>query len=204
MSVHESLGLIPADAMFIEQRRRALRRYINMVVNHPVLKDDGALNVFLSESNFEAWRKRTRVSAEEESASKRLNAAEEMAIPADLDEKLGTMREHLPALIASYQKVVGLAERALSRLQAAAADASRLAISVQAIGEETPKCCHKHGCDLCRGVAKGLGDISEGWSGWAEVAVHRVTMSLESVESLKAQRDLHLAFRDLFVRHDSE
>lgn len=28
-----------------------------MIVNHPVMKDDGALNVFLTEPNFEGWRK---------------------------------------------------------------------------------------------------------------------------------------------------
>lgn len=53
-----------------------------------MIRDDGALNVFMSELDFEAWRKRSKVSTEEESASKRLNPAQEMAIPSDLEEKL--------------------------------------------------------------------------------------------------------------------
>jgi sorting nexin-8 len=52
------------------------------------MRDDGALNVFMTEPNFEAWRKRVKVSTEEESSSKRLTPAQEMAIPADLEEKL--------------------------------------------------------------------------------------------------------------------
>lgn len=80
--------LIAADAIFLEQRRKGLQRFLNAVVNHPVIRDDGALNVFMSEPNFEAWRKRMKVSTEEESASKRLNSAQEMAIPSDLEEKL--------------------------------------------------------------------------------------------------------------------
>lgn len=57
-------------------------------MNHPVIRDDGALNVFMTEPSFEAWRKRVKVSTDEESMSKRLNLAQEMAIPADLEEKL--------------------------------------------------------------------------------------------------------------------
>jgi hypothetical protein len=79
---------LPADANFLEQRRKGLKRFINSVVNHPVIKDDGALNVFLVEPHFEAWRKRTKVSLDEESASKKLNPAQEMGIPSDLDDKL--------------------------------------------------------------------------------------------------------------------
>jgi sorting nexin-8 len=76
------------DAAFLETRRKGLQRFVNALVNHPVIRDDGALNVFMSEPNFEAWRKRVKVSTDEESASKRLNPAQEMAIPADLEEKL--------------------------------------------------------------------------------------------------------------------
>jgi len=52
------------------------------------MRDDGALTVFMTEPSFEAWRKRVKVSTEEESFSKRLTPAQEMAIPADLEEKL--------------------------------------------------------------------------------------------------------------------
>jgi sorting nexin-8 len=194
-------------------RRRALRRFINMIVNHPVMKDDGALNVFLTHTDFEAWRKRTKVSTEEESASKQLNPAQEMAIPADLEEKLGVLRDHLPSMLASYQKLVILAERSLGRLQAAAAD----------VAEEMPTCCYRNtpgggACSLCSGVARGFGEVGESWTRVAEEGEKRVSVLpaivelksqagvilLNSIEALKTQRDLYLAFRDLFARHDRE
>jgi sorting nexin-8 len=56
--------------------------------NHPILKDDGLLAVFLTEPSFETWRKHTPVSLEEESTSKRVDRVEEMSIPSDLEEKL--------------------------------------------------------------------------------------------------------------------
>jgi sorting nexin-8 len=56
--------------------------------NHPVIKDDGLLAVFLTEPSFETWRKHASISVEEESASKRVDRVEEMTIPSDLEEKL--------------------------------------------------------------------------------------------------------------------
>lgn len=53
-----------------------------------MIKDDGLLAVFLTEPSFETWRKHSSVSVEEESASKRIDRIEEMAIPSDLEEKL--------------------------------------------------------------------------------------------------------------------
>ncbi|WVQ93322.1 hypothetical protein IAU59_000390 [Kwoniella sp. CBS 9459] len=200
---------IGPDASFLESRRKALRRFINFVVNHPVMKDDGALNVFLTEPNFEAWRKRTKVSTDEESLSKKLNPAQEMAIPADLEEKLGNLRDHLPTIMGSYQKLVVLAERGLARLQAQMGDASRMALGIQSVGETVGKCCFRcapggngEGCSLCEGVGRGLGDVGESWTRVAEETEKRVAVITRHIEALKTQRDLYLSFRDLFVRHD--
>ncbi|WRT68941.1 uncharacterized protein IL334_005923 [Kwoniella shivajii] len=199
---------IGADATFLESRRKALRRFINFVVNHPVLKDDGALNVFLTEPSFESWRKRTKVSTEEESSSKKLNPAQEMAIPSDLDEKLGILRGNLPVILGSYQKLVVLAERGLARLQVHSGDSSRIAMSLQSIGETINKSCFRclpennQGCSLCQGVSNGLGEIGESWTRAAEEDEKRVTVITKHIESLKSTRDLYLSFRDLYIRHD--
>lgn len=56
--------------------------------NHPIIKDDGLLQVFLTEPSFEHWRKQASISYEEESASKRVDQVEEMSIPSDLEDKL--------------------------------------------------------------------------------------------------------------------
>ena len=56
--------------------------------NHPIIKEDGLLAVFLTEPSFETWRKHASLSLEEESVSKRVDSVEEMSIPSDLEEKL--------------------------------------------------------------------------------------------------------------------
>ncbi|WVW79221.1 hypothetical protein I302_101187 [Kwoniella bestiolae CBS 10118] len=205
------------DASFLEARRKALKRFINFVVNHPVIKDDGALNVFLTEGSFESWRKRTKVNTDEESSSKKLNTAQEMAIPSDLDEKLGILRDNLPSILNSYQKLVLLSEKFLIRLINHSADSSRLSLSVRSIGESLNKSCFRctnstndrgtvntggESCSLCQGVSKGLDDVGESWIRIAEETERRVTAITDHIESLKSTRDLYLSFRDLFIRHE--
>ena len=56
--------------------------------NHPIIKEDHLLGVFLTEPSFEMWRKQSSVSLDEESSSKRVDRVEEMTIPSDLEEKL--------------------------------------------------------------------------------------------------------------------
>jgi sorting nexin-8 len=79
---------IGPDEYFLEQRRKGLTRAINFVVNHPIIKDDGLLAVFLTEPSFETWRKHSAVTLDEESVSKRVDRIEEMTIPSDLEDKL--------------------------------------------------------------------------------------------------------------------
>lgn len=56
--------------------------------NHPIIKEDGVLAIFLTEPSFENWRKHNAISYDEESVSKRVDRVEEMAIPSDLEAKL--------------------------------------------------------------------------------------------------------------------
>ena len=63
-------------------------RFLNYVINHPIIRDDGILTAFLTESSFDQWRKHTSVALDEESTGKRVDRVEEMAIPSDLDDKL--------------------------------------------------------------------------------------------------------------------
>jgi sorting nexin-8 len=97
-----------------------LTRFLTFVVNHPILREDGVLGAFLSEPSFEDWRRRTSISAEEESASKRVDKAEEMSIPSDLEEKLAHVRGKVNTLIDHWQKICIFAERMAKRRESAA------------------------------------------------------------------------------------
>lgn len=173
----------------------------------------------MTEPNFEAWRKRVKVATDDESVSKKLDSAAEMRIPSDLDEKLGVMRESLPLLLEGHTKLVVLAEKSLKRIEAASGDQSRIAMTLATLGERHPESCWRcagqeagrgggiggNGCDLCKGVGRGLGAIGEAWAREGEESDKRVkALTTGSLEALKVQRDLYIAFRDLLGRHDSE
>ncbi|KAF8892286.1 hypothetical protein BD779DRAFT_1610403 [Infundibulicybe gibba] len=111
---------IGPDDHFLEQRRRGLARSLSFVINHPIIKEDGLLAVFLTEPAFETWRKHTPISLDEESASKRVDRIEEMSIPSDLEDKLATVRARLNSLIEQWQRICILAERIIKRREAAA------------------------------------------------------------------------------------
>ena len=68
--------------------------------NHPVIKEDGLLAIFLTEPSFESWRKHSSISYEEESVSKRVDRVEEMSIPSDLEDKLALV---IPAHLTQNQ-----------------------------------------------------------------------------------------------------
>ncbi|KAL4065857.1 hypothetical protein V8B97DRAFT_1932324 [Scleroderma yunnanense] len=261
---------VQPDAAFLEQRRKGLARFLNAVINHPVIKEDGLLAIFLSEPSLETWRKHTAISLEEESASKRVDGIEEMSIPSDLEEKLAIVRGKLNPLIEQWQRICVLAERMIKRRESAAvrvpsslrrtylpahftfplfsstlpldidpstgrvdgpasstasllsvsmlsmrtthsdvdmsddqADLARLTNVLRAIVEVNERCWRGDECELCDGVRQGLGHVAEHTQHQSDLLEQRTHSLLNStLESLKSQRDLYIAMRDLFVRHD--
>ncbi|KAF8524191.1 hypothetical protein JB92DRAFT_3081791 [Gautieria morchelliformis] len=194
---------IGPDANFLEQRRRGLARWINFVINHPVIRDDGLLSVFLSEPSFDEWRKYTSISMDEESASKRLDRVEEMAIPSDLEDKLTLVRNKLNLLIEHWQRICLITERLVKRRESASADLSRMTMTLNALVEGNGECWRGEECELCGGVRTGLGIVARRASVAADSEEQRTRMmSMSTLEALKAQRDLYIATRDFFSRHD--
>ncbi|TFK39780.1 hypothetical protein BDQ12DRAFT_711883 [Crucibulum laeve] len=258
---------IGPDEHFLEQRRRGLLRALNFVINHPIIKDDGVLAVFLTEPSFEAWRKHASVSLDEESASKRVDRIEEMTIPSDLEEKLAVVRGKLNPLIEQWQRICILAERIIKRREAAAVrsppafrraylpthftlphlspssatsslpgssssimsesnmagslnqsifgvfnspsdsqpqgDLARLTNTLRAVIEVNEPCWRGDDCELSNGVRQGLEHVAMHAQRHSEMSEMRTRTLLDTtLETLKSQRDLYLATRDLFIRHD--
>jgi len=198
---------IGADEAFLEQRRKGLARFINFVANHPVLKEDGLVSVFLTEPSFEAWRKHSSISLDEESYSKRVDAVEEMSIPSDLEEKLSIVRNKIPGLIEQWNRICATTERLVKRREGAAADLSRLTMTLNTLMEINQECWRSpndhDGCDLCVGVRNGLYQVSASFQTQADAVEQRArALMITTLEALKVERDLYVAVRDLFIRHD--
>lgn len=194
---------IGPDEHFLEQRRKGLTRALNFVINHPIIKIDGLLSVFLTEPSFETWRKQTDISLEEESVSKRVDRVEEMSIPSDLEDKIATLREKLGPLIKQWQWICILVERIIRRREAAASELSRLTNAMRVLVEINDKCWRGDDCDLSSGVRSGLEMVAEHAQRHSEMSDLRTrTLFDTTLEAIKAQRDLYLATRDLLIRHE--
>ncbi|KAL0953785.1 hypothetical protein HGRIS_004969 [Hohenbuehelia grisea] len=261
---------IGPDEYFLEQRRRGLTRALNFVINHPIIKEDGLLAVFLTEQSFETWRKHTAINLEEESASKRVDRVEEMSIPSDLEDKLAVVRGKLPSLIEQWQRICILAERIIKRREAAAVrttsffapvltlasrdayarssapsnlsssvasprssvrglppnppssmtsswlpsfadnslnasqgDLSRITNTLRAVIEVMEHPWRGDDDELSNGVRSGLEQVAQHCMTHSELCETRTRILYDTtLESLKSQRDLYIAMRDLFVRHD--
>jgi len=161
------------------------------------------LGTFLTESSFEQWRKHSSISMEEESASKRIDRVEEMTIPSDLEDKLGHVRQKIVPMIEAWQKICVLGERLIRKREAAAADLSRLTNTLKTLVEMNGQCWKGQDCDLSEGVRQGISVVSAHTQRHADLLELRTGVLMQNtLEGLKGQRDLYIAMRDLFVRHD--
>jgi sorting nexin-8 len=157
-----------------------------------MIRDDGALTAFLSEPSFEDWRRRTPISIEEESASKRVDRTEEMSIPSDLEDKLTHMRSKVNGMIDHWQKVCIFAERMIKRRESAAVkhslptivcahssceqgDTARLTNTLRALIEMNATCWRGEQCELCNGVNKGIGSTATHFQRHTDLLEQRVS-----------------------------
>ncbi|KAH8996138.1 hypothetical protein EDB86DRAFT_2850984 [Lactarius hatsudake] len=254
---------IGPDESFLEQRRKGLERFLRVVMNHPVIKEDALLGSFLAEPSFEQWRRHSSISLEEESVSKRIDRVEEMTIPSDLGDKLGHVRQKIAPLIEAWQKICVLGERLIRKREAAAvrststrpslmphlrlpsalrifsphspssndpdstwtppifsslhgnpalslslpstaqADLSRLTNTLKTLVEVNGQCWKGDDCDLSQGVKQGVVALSAHTQRHTDLLELRTGVLLQNtLEELKSQRDLYIAMRDLFVRHE--
>ncbi|KAI0322771.1 hypothetical protein OF83DRAFT_1048610 [Amylostereum chailletii] len=253
---------IGPDESFLEQRRKGLQRFLNFVINHPVIKEDAVLATFLVEPSFEQWRKTSSISFDEESVGKRVDRVEEMTIPSDLEDKLANVRSKIVPLIEAWQKITILAERIIRKREAAAvripsnarpfyvpphmslppritynsltsllhsatnssprsslsltnpaaalsgpsdmqADLSRLTNTLRVLVEVNGQCWRGEDCELSEGVKQGVRRVSDHTQAHTDILEQRTrTLLHTTLEGLKSQRDLFIAMRDLFIRHD--
>ncbi|KAF5387312.1 hypothetical protein D9757_005774 [Collybiopsis confluens] len=82
-------------------------------------------------------------------------------------------------------------------------DLSRLTNTLRAVIEVGEPCWRGDECELSSGVRAGLQHVVSHCQRHSEVAENRTRVLLDTtLEALKTQRDLYIAVRDLFIRHD--
>jgi len=91
----------------------------------------------------------------------------------------------------------------LSPASTAQADLSRLTNTLKTMVEMNGQCWKGQDCDLSEGVRQGIDVVSVHTQRHADLLELRTGVLMQdTLEGLKSQRDLYIAMRDLFVRHD--
>ncbi|SPO40138.1 related to Sorting nexin MVP1 [Pseudozyma flocculosa] len=200
---------LSGDDQFIERRRRGLERYLRVLSSHPVLRQDRLVDVFMTEKRpLSEWRQTAPpLYLDEEGLTKVLDEVEQMSIPEDLDAKLAQQRRALPDLLERWTSTVALFERMVRRNDAAAADFSRFNFGLLSLAESSdrrwrPESDSRRGGS--REAAEGcLRKVGEAYQAHSDLVARRSSREGGyTLESLKHQRDLVAAFRDLFIRLD--
>lgn len=197
---------LSADDLFIERRRRALERFLQMLTRHPMLREDKLVEVFFTEPRpIAEWKSSApALFLDEEGLIKIVDEAERMSIPEDLELKLTQQRQAIPELLERWTAMVALFERIVKRNDAAAADYSRLNFSLLSVVETTAK-RWRPGSDNSKRTEETLSTTAAIFQDHSDMTSSRVSaVSLSTLEGMKAQRDLLLSFRDLIGRIDRQ
>ncbi|XP_066868907.1 sorting nexin-8 isoform X2 [Kogia breviceps] len=131
--------MLGADREFIEARRRALKRFINLVARHPPFSEDVVLKLFLSFSGPDVQNK-LKESAQcvgDEFVNCKLAARAKDFLPADIQTQFAISRELIRNIYNSFHKLRDRAERMVSRAVDNAADLLTFGKELSALGSDT-------------------------------------------------------------------
>ncbi|XP_061455448.1 sorting nexin-8 isoform X3 [Rhineura floridana] len=131
--------MLGADREFIETRRRALKRFINLVARHPPFSEDVLLKLFLSFSGSDVQNKLRELvqGVGDEFMTCKLATQAKDFLPADIQVQFAASRELIRNIYNSFYKLRDRAERIASRAVDNAADLLMFGKELSALGSDT-------------------------------------------------------------------
>lgn len=201
--------------VFLEQRRLALARYTRNVISHPVLCRDAVIVSFystggisgggLGDENASSWKgpglSDTTVEEGLDEAWK-LNEAELMNVPVDMEDKLVSTRKVVSVVVDRWNNAVAVFERQVRRMEAMAAESTRLSLSLSSLLEVESQ--------TYQGGARPHGHVFEqsttllvsNSQDYSDLSTARFHSLQHTLDGLKNARDVWLSLKDLFRRHE--
>ncbi|XP_040845900.1 sorting nexin-8 [Ochotona curzoniae] len=199
--------MLGADREFIEERRRALKRFLNLVARHPPLCEDVLLKLFLSFSGPDV-QSQLRGSAQclgDEFLSCELAARAKDFLPADIHAQFAISRELIRNIYNSFHKLRDRAERMAARAVDNAADLLIFGKELSALGSDTtplPSWASLHS-STWGSLKQALKGLSVEFALLADKAARQGKQEENDVvEKLNLFLDLLQSYRDLCERHE--
>ncbi|XP_008849627.1 sorting nexin-8 isoform X1 [Nannospalax galili] len=199
--------VLGADREFIEGRRRALKRFINLVARHPPFSEDTLLKLFLSFSgpDLQHKLKETAQCVGDEFMNCKLAASAKDFLPADIQTQFAMSRELIRNIYNSFYKLRDRAERIASRAIDNAADLLIFGKELSALGSDTtplPSWAAVH-LSMWGSLKQALKGLSVEFALLADKAAQQGKKEENDVvEKLNLFLDLLQSYKDLCERHE--
>uniref|UniRef100_A0A2L2YED2 Sorting nexin-8-like n=1 Tax=Parasteatoda tepidariorum TaxID=114398 RepID=A0A2L2YED2_PARTP len=113
-----------ADEQFLEDRRKSLKRFLNLLARHPVISEDKILHFFLTFSGTDLQHKMKdhfRGVLDEFNSNEQANDAEEL-VPIDSFNQLSIVREQMKQVYNGFQQLKEVTERVVDRAKQESSD----------------------------------------------------------------------------------
>ncbi|XP_070617460.1 sorting nexin-8 [Erythrolamprus reginae] len=199
--------MLGADREFIETRRRALKRFINLVARHPPFSEDVLLKFFLSFSGSDVQNKLRELLqgvGDEFMTCKFAMQAKEY-LPTDIQIQFGASRELIRNIYNSFYKLRDRTERIASRAVDNASDLLLFGKELSALGSDTTPlpswAALNH--SAWGNLKQALKGLSVEFAMLADKAVQQGKQEENDVvEKLNLFLDLLQSYKDLCERHE--
>ncbi|CAO2630357.1 sorting nexin-8 isoform X1 [Chionomys nivalis] len=199
--------VLGADREFIEGRRRALKRFINLVARHPPFSEDVLLKIFLSFSGSDVQHKLKEAAqcVGDEFTNCKLAARAKDFLPADIQTQFAMSRELIRNVYNSFYKLRDRAERIATRAIDNAADLLIFGKELSALGSDTtplPSWAALH-LSTWGSLKQALKGLSVEFALLADKAAQQGKKEENDVvEKLNLFLDLLQSYKDLCERHE--
>ncbi|CAO3676852.1 unnamed protein product [Rhizopus stolonifer] len=187
------------DNVFMEQRCQGLSRFINCVVQHPVLKNDEIVILFLTEeTEFGAWRKGPNVPSSEEEFIRVNPNMEDLKdwIPKDLDSRIKIVQARLPKTIERYDVLCSTMEHLIQLKDERMKELKVYNQTLKELGsiEQT---CFIPECQSCPHIVRGYEYVGDHMNEESTI-IESETVGV--LESLKRHREISTSFLKMLER----
>ncbi|XP_075230671.1 sorting nexin-8-like [Lycorma delicatula] len=193
------------DAQFVEERRKALRRWLTLIARHPVLSEDQILIYFLTNTCTDLQYKIKSVFRRmpDEFTTSELAAKAKDLVPGETHTEFATSREQLRIILNGVNRIKQIADVISLRTHGYAEDMSELGTQLTYLATESGPTSHwaTGGNSLWPDIQKGLGVISKEFNQLSSKANQQATWEEEEVcEELNLLLDVLIGHRDLCER----
>ncbi|KAH3903300.1 related to Sorting nexin MVP1 [Saccharomycodes ludwigii] len=121
------IGSQNKDPIFLERRRLGLSRFTNLIMKHPVLKNDDLVLTFLTvPTDLSTWRKQAIYDTTEEFSDKKIDKKFVKMWKNEYSEIWNSLRDNLDTSLEYWTKITILIERYEKRMKAAAMERYQL------------------------------------------------------------------------------